>query len=243
MDLNINEIIKEENKLYSGKAKSIYKINNEMVLINFRDDITAGNGEKHDIKSGKGELNALISTELFKILENNNIPTHFVEYIKPTYMVAKNVEIIPIEVIVRNIATGSLCKRYPFKNGTVLKFPIIQFDYKNDEYGDPMLNDHIALALNLATKEELEKLRLLATNINNTLKNYFDKIGINLVDFKIEIGRTNNGELVVADEISPDTMRLWDKKTNEAFDKDIYRKDIGNVVEKYKLLAEKMGLL
>ncbi len=242
MDIIIDEILKSE-PLYSGKAKSIYKIDDDKVLIKFRDDITAGNGAKHDVKKGKGHLNALISSKLFKLLEENNIPTHFIEYIEPTHMIAKNVEIIPIEVIVRNIAAGSLCRKYPFEEGKELEKPIVQFDYKNDDYGDPMLNDDIALALNLATEEELKKLKELALKVNETLKKFFDEKGIILVDFKIEIGRTKDGKLVVADEISPDTMRLWDKETKDVLDKDVYRKDIGDVVGKYEVVAKRIGCM
>ncbi|ABR57021.1 phosphoribosylaminoimidazole-succinocarboxamide synthase [Methanococcus aeolicus Nankai-3] len=242
MDINVKEIMKNE-PLYSGKAKSIYKIDDEKVLIDFRDDITAGNGEMHDVKSGKGYLNALISSKLFEVLEQQGAPTHFIEYIKPNQMIAKNVEIIPIEVIVRNIATGSLCRRFPFEDGTVLENPIVQFDYKNDDYGDPMLNDDIALALKIATKEELKQLKQLGLKVNEILYKYFDEIGITLVDFKIEIGKTTDGKLVIADEVSPDTMRLWDKETKEAMDKDVYRKSMGDVVGKYEIVAKKMGCL
>ncbi|UXM85018.1 phosphoribosylaminoimidazolesuccinocarboxamide synthase [Methanococcus aeolicus] len=242
MDINVKEIMKNE-PLYSGKAKSIYKIDDEKVLIDFRDDITAGNGEMHDVKSGKGYLNALISSKLFEVLEEEGAPTHFIEYIKPNQMIAKNVEIIPIEVIVRNIATGSLCRRFPFEDGTVLENPIVQFDYKNDDYGDPMLNDDIALALKIATKEELKQLKQLGLKVNEILYKYFDEIGITLVDFKIEIGKTTDGKLVIADEVSPDTMRLWDKETKEAMDKDVYRKSMGDVVGKYEIVAKKMGCL
>ncbi|EHP88811.1 phosphoribosylaminoimidazolesuccinocarboxamide synthase [Methanotorris formicicus] len=240
--MDVNEIIKNP-PIHKGKAKSIYKIDDDNVLIEFRDDITAGNGAKHDVKEGKGYLNALISSKLFKLLEENGVKTHFVEYVEPKYIVAKKVEIIPIEVIVRNIAAGSLCRRYPFEEGKELPFPIVQFDYKNDEYKDPMLNDDIAIALGLATKEELEEIKKLALKVNEVLKKFFDEKGIILVDFKIEVGKTNDGEIVVADEISPDTMRLWDKKTMDVLDKDVFRKDLGDVIAKYKIVAEKIGLL
>ncbi|AEH06776.1 phosphoribosylaminoimidazolesuccinocarboxamide synthase [Methanothermococcus okinawensis] len=242
MDINIDEILKKE-PIYSGKAKSIYKIDDDKVLIKFRDDITAGNGAKHDVKKGKGHLNALISSKLFKLLNENGIPTHFLEYIEPTHIIAKNVKIIPIEVIVRNIAAGSLCRRYPFEEGKELTTPIVQFDYKNDNYGDPMLNNDIALALNIATEEELKELKKLALNVNEILKKFFDEKGIILVDFKIEIGRTKDGKLVVADEISPDTMRLWDKETKDVLDKDVYRKDMGDVVRKYEVVAKRIGCI
>ncbi|CAB3288841.1 Phosphoribosylaminoimidazole-succinocarboxamide synthase [Methanocaldococcus lauensis] len=239
MEINLNEILKKE-PMYSGKAKSIYEIDEDKVLIEFRDDITAGNGAKHDVKEGKGHLNALISSKLFEILNENGVETHYIKYIEPRYMVAKKVEIIPIEVIVRNIAAGSLCRRYPFEEGQELPFPIVQFDYKNDKYGDPMLNDDIAVALGLATREELNKMREIALKVNDVLKKFFNERGIILVDFKIEIGRTKDSKLVVADEISPDTMRLWDKKTRDVLDKDVFRKDLGDVIAKYKIVAEKI---
>ncbi|MBP2144176.1 phosphoribosylaminoimidazole-succinocarboxamide synthase [Methanococcus voltae] len=237
------EQIKSKQPLYTGKAKSIYEIDNETVLVEFRDDITAGNGAKHDVKSGKGYLNALISAELFRVLEKAGIPTHFIEYIEPTTTIAKSVKIVPIEVIVRNITAGSLCRKYPFEEGKELKTPIVQFDYKNDEYGDPMLNYDIALALEIATLEQLNEIKEIGLKVNDVLVKYFDNIGIKLVDYKIEIGLTNDGKLVVADEISPDTMRLWDKETNDVMDKDVFRKDLGNVLEKYEIVAKRMGLL
>ncbi|HIQ32922.1 MAG TPA: phosphoribosylaminoimidazolesuccinocarboxamide synthase [Methanothermococcus okinawensis] len=242
MEIDVKEIIKK-GPIYSGKAKSIYEIDEDRVLIEFRDDITAGDGKKRDVKRGKGHLNALISSRLFEVLEENGIPTHYLGYIEPVYMVAKRVDIIPIEVIVRNIAAGSLCKRYPFKEGEILKRPIVQFDYKSDEYGDPMLNEDIAIALGLATEEELKKMRELALRVNDVLRRFFDERGIVLVDFKIEIGRTKDGELVVADEISPDTMRLWDKETMDILDKDVFRKDLGDVVSKYEIVARRIGCL
>ena len=242
MDIKLEEILKKQ-PLYSGKAKSIYEIDDDTVLIEFRDDITAGNGAKHDVKEGKGYLNALISSKLFEILEENGVATHYIKYIEPRYMVAKKVEIIPIEVIVRNIAAGSLCRRYPFEEGKELPFPVVQFDYKNDAYKDPMLNDDIAVALGLATREELNKIREIALKVNEVLKKFFDEKGIILVDFKIEIGRDKEGNLLVADEISPDTMRLWDKETRDVLDKDVFRKDLGDVIAKYKIVAERLGLL
>ncbi|WP_456418704.1 phosphoribosylaminoimidazolesuccinocarboxamide synthase [Methanocaldococcus infernus] len=239
--MNIEEI-KAKKPIYSGKAKSIYEVDEDKVLIEFRDDITAGDGAKKDVKEGKGYLNALISSYLFKKLEENGIETHFLEYIEPNYMLAKKVEIIPIEVIVRNIAAGSLCRRYPFKEGERLKRPIVQFDYKNDEYHDPMLNEDIAINLGLATEEELKKMREIALKVNEVLKKVFDEVGIELVDFKIEIGRYKD-RLVVADEISPDTMRLWDKSSGDILDKDIFRKDLGDVISKYREVAKRLKLI
>jgi phosphoribosylaminoimidazole-succinocarboxamide synthase len=158
-------------------------------------------------------------------------------------MIAKNVKIIPLEVIVRNIAAGSLCKKYPFEQGQVLKTAVTQYDYKNDDYGDPMLNNEIAIELGLATEEELVEIKKLALKVNDVLKGFFDEKGIILVDFKIEVGKTADGQIVVADEISPDTMRLWDKETKDVLDKDVFRKDLGDVLEKYKIVAERIGCL
>ncbi|ENN96207.1 phosphoribosylaminoimidazole-succinocarboxamide synthase [Methanocaldococcus villosus KIN24-T80] len=240
--MDISEILKKE-PIHKGKAKTVYEIDEDKVLIEFRDDITAGNGEKKDVIKNKGYLNALISAKLFETLEKNGVATHYIKYIEPRYIVAKRVDIIPIEIIVRNIAAGSLCRRYPFKEGQVLNSPIVQYDYKNDEYKDPMINEDIAVALGLATREELKKMREIALKVNDILKKYFDEKGIILVDFKIEVGRDREGNLLVADEISPDTMRLWDKETKEPLDKDVFRKDLGDVLAKYKKVAERMGLL
>lgn len=244
MDYDVSKIM-EKAPIYTGKAKSIYEIEGKPseVLVEFRDDITAGNGAKHDVKSGKGYLNTIISVELFKILEENGVPTHIIKYIEPSHMISQKVTIIPLEVIVRNVAAGSLCKKYPFEAGKELEKPILQFDYKNDDYGDPMLNDEIAVALKLATYEELAEIKKLAFKVNEVLKNYFDTIGIILVDFKIEVGKTVDGKIIVADEISPDTMRLWDKETKDVLDKDVFRKDLGDVLEKYKIVAKKIGCL
>ncbi|ABR55586.1 phosphoribosylaminoimidazole-succinocarboxamide synthase [Methanococcus vannielii SB] len=243
MDYDILKIM-EKAPLYSGKAKSVYEIEGtDEVLVEFRDDITAGNGLKHDVKSGKGYLNTIISVELFKLLEENGVQTHFIKYVEPSHMISKKVDIIPLEVIVRNVAAGSLCKKYPFESGKDLETPILQFDYKNDDYGDPMLNNEIAIALNLATEEELAEIKKLALEVNTVLKNYFDTIGIILVDFKIEVGKTSDGKIIVADEISPDTMRLWDKETKDVLDKDVFRKDLGDVLEKYRIVAKKIGCL
>jgi phosphoribosylaminoimidazole-succinocarboxamide synthase len=219
--------------LYQGKAKTVYDAGDGKALIEFRDDITAGDGAKKETKKAKGAINAEISTRLLELLGGHGIRTHFIEFQKPNRMLVKNVKIIPVEVILRNIATGSLVRRYPFKEGQPLDPPLVEFGYKSDEYHDPMLNDDIAVALGLCSKGDLDYMGEEAKRINRVLKDFFLERGIILVDFKLEFGRTDNGEIVLADEISPDTCRFWDKETMEIMDKDRFRKDMGDVLEFY----------
>ncbi|HII92430.1 MAG TPA: phosphoribosylaminoimidazolesuccinocarboxamide synthase [Methanosarcina sp.] len=227
-------------KLYSGKAKTIYETDDPDTLISeFRNSLTAFNGEKKGEMEKKGYYNAQISKKLFEMLEAEGIKTHFIEMLSDIDMLVKKVEIIKIEVIVRNIAAGSITKRYPIKEGTNFKFPVLVFDFKNDEYGDPMLNDDIALALGLATPEELATLRKLALRINSLLVPYLDKKGILLPDFKLEFGR-RNGEIILADEISCDTCRFWDKKTGQSMDKDVFRFDKGDISKAYEDVARRI---
>lgn len=220
-------------EIYRGKAKTVYDAGDGTAVIEFRDDITAGDGAKKERKEGKGAINAEISARLLKLLEKSGIKTHFIEFQKPNRLLVRNVKIIPVEVILRNIATGSLVRRYPFKDGQSLNPPIVEFGYKSDKYHDPMLNDEIAVALNLCTEEELEYMRNETRKINTVLKDFFLERGIVLVDFKLEFGRTPEGEIVLADEISPDTCRFWDKETGEVMDKDRFRRDMGDVLEFY----------
>lgn len=220
--------------LYTGKAKDIYKSENENeVIIKFRDDITAGDGAKKDTLSQKGYCNLLISAKLFKVLEENDVKTQYIELISEDEMRTKSLEMIPLEVICRNIATGSLLKKYPFEENQKLEPPVIQFDYKNDEYHDPMLNDSIIKALGIAAQEELDEIREITLNINKILSDFLLERGIILVDFKLEYGKDSEGNIILGDEISPDTTRLWDEKTYENFDKDIYRKGETGVVDAY----------
>ncbi|WP_323736695.1 phosphoribosylaminoimidazolesuccinocarboxamide synthase [Methanosphaera sp. ISO3-F5] len=220
--------------LYAGKAKDIYKSENENeVIIKFRDDITAGDGAKKDTLSQKGYCNVLISAKLFKVLEENGVKTQYIELLSTDEMRTKSLEMIPLEVICRNIATGSLLKKYPFEANKELKPPIIQFDYKNDEFHDPMLNDSIIKALEIATQEELDEIREITLKINKILSDYLIERGIILVDFKLEYGKDSEGNIILGDEISPDTTRLWDSETYENFDKDIYRKGEEGVVDAY----------
>lgn len=208
-----------------GKVKSVYATENpQEVIIEFRDDMTAGDGARKEVMTEKGIINAYISAEIFKILENDGIATQFIELINPNEMLAKRLEMIPIEVIVRNIATGSLVRKYPIEDGTKLNPPIIQMDFKDDDFHDPMLNDSIINALGIATQEEIEILKSKALKVNEILKNFFDKAGIILVDFKIEFGKDDEGNIILGDEISPDSCRLWDKETLNMLDKELFRK-------------------
>lgn len=225
--------------LYTGKAKSVYECDDRHVLIEFRDDITAGDGAKHDVVKGKGFYNCQISGKMLKLLNDSGIETHFVRLLSDTEMLCRHVDIVPIEVIVRNFAAGSLVRRFPFEQGMELPNPIVNMDLKNDTYHDPMLNTDIALALGLANLQELRELREMGLRVNDVLYDYFDSIGLTLADFKIEIGRAD-GKLVVADEVSPDTCRLWVKGTQESLDKDVYRQDKGDVIATYKRLYEMM---
>ena len=223
-----------------GKAKTIYEYDDEHYLIDFRDDITAFDSVKHDIVADKGYYNAQISAKLFELLEENGIPTHYVKMLEPNKMLVRKVEIVPLEVIVRNIATGSIVRNYPFEEGTVFERPIVMLDYKDDAYHDPLMNDDMILAMGLATEEELAKIKEMALRVNDVLKKYFESIGILLPDFKIEIGRDSEGNLVVADEISPDSCRLWDMETKKSLDKDNYRFDKGDVLAAYKEVYRRM---
>ncbi|MDD2614724.1 MAG: phosphoribosylaminoimidazolesuccinocarboxamide synthase [Methanosarcina sp.] len=227
-------------QLYSGKAKTIYKTDDPDTLIaEFRNSLTAFNGEKRGEMEKKGYYNAQISQKLFEMLEAEGIKTHFIEMLSDIDMLVKKVDIIKIEVIVRNIAAGSITKKYPLKEGTVFKFPVLVFDFKSDEYGDPMLNDDIALALGLATQEELATIRKLALKINELLVPYLDERDIMLPDFKLEFGR-KDGEIILADEISCDTCRFWDKTTGQSMDKDVFRFDKGDISKAYEEVARRI---
>ena len=209
----------------SGKVKSVYNsTNDDEVIIEFRDDMTAGDGERKEVMDNKGAYNAVISSKIFKILEENGIDTQFVDLPEPNVMIAKKLSMIPIEVIIRNIATGSLIRKYPIADGIRLEPPIVQMDFKDDEYHDPMLNDSIIKALGIATQEEIDILTERALKINEILKKFFKDAGIILVDFKIEFGKDKDGNIVLGDEISPDSCRLWDSETLDMMDKELFRK-------------------
>lgn len=222
--------------LYEGKAKKLYKTeDNNLLIAEFKDDLTAFNALKKGSEDGKGALNNKISTQLFKILEKNGIKTHLVETLDETHQLVKFCKIIPIEVIVRNIATGSLTKRLGITDGTTLPFPLVEFCYKNDDLEDPLLNDEHCLILNLVQDEGvLVTLKELARKINSILKDFFAKRDLILVDFKVEFGIDSSGEILLADEISPDSCRFWDAKTKEKLDKDRFREGLGSVKVAYE---------
>ena len=220
--------------LYEGKAKQIFKTDDAAkVVIHYKDDATAFNGVKKSSIANKGILNNAITTIIFEMLEKRGIKTHFIEKINERDQLCHQVEIIPLEVIIRNVIAGSMAKRLGIEEGTVPSNVVYELCYKNDTYGDPLINDDHAVALGLATYEELATITKMTLEINQALIEFFDKQGIRLIDFKIEFGRKNDGTIVLADEISPDTCRLWDKETNEKLDKDRFRRDLGNVEEAY----------
>ncbi|TGC11046.1 phosphoribosylaminoimidazolesuccinocarboxamide synthase [Methanolobus halotolerans] len=227
-------------ELYSGKAKTIYKTDDEKKFIaQFRDSLTAFDGKKKSEASKKGYYNAQISRKLFEMLEEEGIKTHYIEMVSDTDMLVDAVEIVAIEVIPRNIAAGSITRKYPIEEGTVFAKPVIVLDYKSDEYGDPMLNEDIAVAMGIATYEEIAQIREMALRINDILVKYLDEKGFLLPDFKLEFGR-KGGEIVVADEISCDTCRLWDKSTGQSMDKDIFRFDKGDLSKAYEEVARRI---
>ncbi|TQR33037.1 phosphoribosylaminoimidazolesuccinocarboxamide synthase [Campylobacter sp. MIT 99-7217] len=228
--------------LYEGKGKKLYKTDDENLLISeFKDDLTAFNAEKKGSEQGKGALNCKISTELFHLLEKNGIKTHLVKTISQTEQLVKKCKIVPIEVIVRNIATGSLSKRLGIKEGTILPFTLVEFCLKDDALGDPFINDDHCLLLNLVQNEnQIKEIKDIAKKINSILLPFFDSKNLRLIDFKIELGFTKDNELVLADEISPDSCRFWDKATNEKLDKDRFRQDLGNVKMAYEEVLKRI---
>ncbi|WP_028856916.1 phosphoribosylaminoimidazolesuccinocarboxamide synthase [Psychrilyobacter atlanticus] len=228
--------------IYEGKAKQIYATDNEnLVIIHYKDDATAGNGEKKGIISNKGMINNEITTILFENLEKNGIRTHFQEKLNERDQLCEKLEIFPLEVIVRNIIAGSMAKRVGIEEGTKPENTIFEICYKNDEFGDPLINDHHAVAMGLATYDELKKIYEITGKINTLLLKAFGDEGIDLVDFKIEFGKNAAGEIVLADEISPDTCRLWDKATGQKLDKDRFRRDLGSIEEAYIEILKRLG--
>ena len=220
--------------IYEGKAKQVYSTDDEnLVIIHYKDDATAGNGVKKGTIKDKGIINNKITAKLFSVLEKNGIRTHFREMLNEREQLCERLEIIPLEVIVRNIITGSMAKRVGIADGTVPKTTIFEICYKNDEYGDPLINDYHAVAMGLTTFEELGQIYETTRQINDLLKKVFDEEGITLVDFKIEFGKNSKGEILLAEEITPDTCRLWDKKTGKKLDKDRFRQDLGGIEEAY----------
>ncbi len=228
-------------QLYEGKAKKVYATENpEEVIVSYKDDATALDGLKKGTIAGKGAINNRMTNFLMQLLEKNGVPTHFVEELNDRETVVKKVSIVPLEVIIRNISAGSFAKRYGVEEGIVFTQPTIEFSYKNDDLHDPLINSYHALALNLATQEEIEKIKEMAFKINEVLKEYFLSLGVKLVDFKLEFGRLSDGTLVLADEISPDTCRFWDAKTGEKLDKDRFRRDMGGVEDAYREMMNRV---
>lgn len=228
-------------QLYEGKAKKVYATSDPgLVIVSYKDDATALDGQKKGTIAGKGAINNKMSNYLCRLLESNGIPTHFVEELNDRETVVRKVSIVPLEVIIRNISAGSFAKRYGVSEGIVFDEPTIEFSYKNDELHDPLINSYHALALGLATKEEIETIKSLAFRINDILKKYFASINVKLVDFKLEFGRLKDGKIVLADEISPDTCRFWDADTNEKLDKDRFRRDMGKVEDAYNEMMKRV---
>ena len=221
-------------QLYEGKAKKVYATDDpNLVIVSYKDDATAFNGLKKGTISGKGVINNQMSNLLMQMLEKNGVPTHFVKELSERETLVRKVEIVPLEVIVRNLSAGSFAKRYGVEEGIVFAEPTLEFSYKNDDLGDPLLNTSHALALGLATKEEIARIQELALKVNELLKARSARVNITLVDFKLEFGRLPDGSLVLADEISPDTCRFWDSTTHEKLDKDRFRRDLGGVEDAY----------
>ncbi len=222
--------MKKAEQLYEGKAKKVYATDDPaLVIVSYKDDATALDGLKKGTIVGKGVVNNRMSDFLFGLLEKNGVPTHFVRELNDREALVKKVSIVPLEVIIRNISAGSFAKRYGVEEGIVFAEPTIEFSYKNDELHDPLINSYHALALGLATREEIETIKTLAFRVNEILKAYFLSLNVRLVDFKLEFGRLPDGTIVLADEISPDTCRFWDAKTGEKLDKDRFRRDMGGV--------------
>ncbi len=228
-------------QLYEGKAKKVYKTDDpECYIVDYKDDATAFNGEKKGTIAGKGVINNRVTNHLMKMLEKEGVPTHLVKEISDRETIVKKVTIVPLEVIVRNIAAGSFSKRFGVEEGTVLKQPSLEYSYKDDALGDPMINDYHILSLGLATKEELATIAGYAFKVNEVLKKYLLTLDIELVDFKLEFGKLSDGTIVLADEISPDTCRFWDVKTHEKLDKDRFRRNLGGEVEAYQEILHRL---
>ena len=228
-------------QIYEGKAKKVYKTDNpERYIVDYKDDATAFNGLKKGTIAGKGIINNKMSNRLMQMIEQKGVPTHFVRELSERETLVKKVSIVPLEVIVRNIAAGSFSKRYGVDEGMVFEEPVIEFSYKNDALGDPLLNTDHALALKVATRAEIDTIKSYALKVNSILKAFWAECGITLVDFKLEFGKTADGSVILADEISPDTCRLWDSATGEKLDKDRFRRDLGGVEEAYAEIMKRL---
>lgn len=233
--------MQKKEQLYEGKAKKVFATDDpNLYIVDYKDDATAFNGQKKGQIAGKGVINNVMSNHMFQLLEQQGVPTHFVEQLSERETVVKKVSIVPLEVIIRNISAGSFAKRYGVEEGIVFKAPTIEFSYKNDALGDPLINDYHALALGLATEDEINEIKAMAFKVNEVMKDYFDHLNVTLVDFKLEFGKTSDGKIILADEISPDTCRLWDKTTGEKLDKDRFRRDLGGVEEAYQEIMRRV---
>lgn len=227
--------------LYEGKAKKVYATDDpEVLLVDYKDDATAFNGLKKGTIAGKGAINNRVTNYMMQILEKEGVKTHLVKELSARETLVKKVSIVPLEVIIRNISAGSFAKRYGVEEGIVFAEPTIEFSYKNDDLGDPLINDYHALALGLATKEEIETIKAMAFKVNDVMKKFFKNLKVDLVDFKLEFGRLSDGTIVLADEISPDTCRFWDSETHEKLDKDRFRRDLGNVEDAYNEMMKRI---
>ena len=233
--------MQKKEQLYEGKAKKVFATDDpNLYIVDYKDDATAFNGQKKGQIAGKGVINNIMSNHMFQLLEQQGVPTHFVKQLSDRETLVKKVSIVPLEVIIRNISAGSFAKRYGVREGIVFKAPTIEFSYKNDDLGDPLINDYHALALELATQEEIDEIKAMAFKVNEVMKEYFDHLNVTLVDFKLEFGKTPDGKIILADEISPDTCRLWDKTTGEKLDKDRFRRDLGGVEEAYQEIMRRV---
>ena len=233
--------MEKKDQLYDGKAKKVFATDDpNLVIVDYKDDATAFNGLKKGSIAGKGVINNVMSNHMFQLLEKQGVPTHFVEQLSERETLVKKVSIVPLEVIIRNISAGSFAKRFGVEEGIVFDEPTIEFSYKNDDLGDPLMNAYHAVALKAATREEIETIKSMAFKVNEVMKQYFDSLNVILVDFKLEFGKTADGKIVLADEISPDTCRLWDKTTKEKLDKDRFRRDLGGVEEAYQEIMKRV---
>lgn len=233
--------MEKKEQLYEGKAKKVFATDDPaLVIVSYKDDATALDGLKKGTIAGKGVVNNKMSDFLFSLLEKHGVPTHFVKELNDREALVKKVSIVPLEVIIRNVSAGSFAKRYGVEEGIVFKSPTIEFSYKNDDLHDPLLNEYHALALNLATREEIDEIKAMAFKVNDILKEYFFSLNVKLIDFKLEFGRLADGKIVLADEISPDTCRFWDAQTNEKLDKDRFRRDMGGVEDAYKEMMKRV---
>lgn len=228
-------------QLYEGKAKKVFETDQpDILLVSYKDDATAFNGIKKGTIEGKGAINNRVTNFMMQLLEKAGVPTHYVKELSERETLVKKVSIVPLEVIIRNISAGSFSKRYGVEEGIVFAEPTIEFSYKNDELGDPLINSYQAIALGLATREEIETIKKYAFKVNEEMNKFFASIGVRLVDFKLEFGKLADGTIVLADEISPDTCRFWDAKTNEKLDKDRFRRDLGNVEDAYREMMKRI---